>query len=400
MPLQEGGDRRRWAVLGIVYLCSLAFAATLQCLPPLVPRIINELKLSHTEAGMLMSLTALPGIFLSIPAGMMADRYGNRLIVITSFIAILTGQTVFATGNSFAVLAAGRLIAGAGVMIMVMMLPPIITRWFAGREIGIAMGIFNTSMPVGTIAMLNILSITGVSPGWRGSVWLAALVPLFALLAFALLLPKPQKQPEGTSTAHQTGGLMTSIKTAGGSIWVLGLSWLLFNAGALSFLTFTPDFLQGKGYQPAEAGMTASAVMWSSIFISPLCGWLIDRYGRGRTMIAASSIILGSLIFFYPALFPAALAITFTMGLVQPFIPAPVMALAPQVVKPERLGFGFGVISTCLNLGIIIGPWAAGLARDLTGSYNSSYTLMAVSLAATSLTMLGLKLPRKEKRKQ
>ncbi|MEW6141544.1 MAG: MFS transporter [Chloroflexota bacterium] len=391
--------RQRWAVLGIVYLCSLAFAATFQCLPPLLPRIINELNITHAEAGLLMSATSLLGVILCIPAGMLADRYGQRLLIISSLAAILAGQAVFALSGSLPALITGRLLAGAGAMTMTVMLPQLITHWFAGREIGIAMGVFNSGMPLGTIASLNILSLTGEVLGWRPSIWLAAVMPLLALIVFAHLLPKTKPMMEDTAPLRPHGGILAGIKSAGGQVWVLGAAWLFFNAGAVSFLTFTPDFLRSVGYSPASSGLITSAVMWSSLFISPLCGWLIDRYGRGRAMVAAAATVQCILVFLYPDLFPWALAVTISMGLVQPFIPAPVMALAPQVVRRERLGLGFGIISTCLNLGIIIGPWAAGFVRDFTGSYTASYAMMAFFLLLIMFTMLALRLPLKEAQK-
>jgi len=36
--------------------------------------------------------------------------------------------------------------------------------------------------------------------------------------------------------------------------------------------------------------------------------------------------------------------------------------------KPENLGLGFGIISTCMGVGITFGPYLTGLFRDITGS--------------------------------
>jgi MFS family permease len=67
----------RWVILFMVYICMLVFAFTLQFLPPILPTIIANFQLSHTQAGLLMSLFTLPSIFLAIIAGLLSDRWGT-----------------------------------------------------------------------------------------------------------------------------------------------------------------------------------------------------------------------------------------------------------------------------------------------------------------------------------
>ncbi len=71
--------KRHWVILGVVYLCILAFAITLQSVPPVLSLSMAELQLSHTQGGLIMSLFALPGIVISIPAaaGAIKDVTGS-----------------------------------------------------------------------------------------------------------------------------------------------------------------------------------------------------------------------------------------------------------------------------------------------------------------------------------
>ena len=67
-----------YSVLIMVFLATAAYGMILQSIPPLLTAIIGDLKLSHAQGGMLMSLFALPGIFLSLPGGLLADIYGPK----------------------------------------------------------------------------------------------------------------------------------------------------------------------------------------------------------------------------------------------------------------------------------------------------------------------------------
>ncbi|MDP2953853.1 MAG: MFS transporter, partial [Chloroflexota bacterium] len=103
---------RRWVALGILYLCVFAFAVALQSVPPVLGLVMVEFGLSHAQGGLLMGLFALPGIVVSIPAGMLADRYGQKAIGVVSLVLMIAGAAIFALSDSLPLLGLGRAISG------------------------------------------------------------------------------------------------------------------------------------------------------------------------------------------------------------------------------------------------------------------------------------------------
>ncbi len=397
-PARVEKAKGRWTILCMVYLGMLGFAITLQSVPPLIGSIVAELKVSFVEAGLLMSLFALPGVFVSIPAGALADRYGQRLIWSISFFLMIGGQALFTAGHSIAVLGAARVVSGIGAMTLMVLLPQILSQWFAGAEIGLAMGLLNTAMPLGTVLSLNVLSAIASTSGWRWSGLAALLIPVAAFVLFLVLhAPAPRPDAVGEGPGPASGGregLLRQVAGAGGRIWLVGACWLLFNASIISLFTFTPTFLAGIGFSPGRAGATASAVMWLPLVLSPATGLVIDRIGGKRIMLVAAGASLAVLIALVPGAAPWMLALMLLIGVAQTLVPAPVMALAPDVVPPKSLGVGFGILSTCLNLGILIGPALVGWARDVTGSFGVSYAIMALLSLLIVFVMIGLR-PRR-----
>jgi predicted MFS family arabinose efflux permease len=380
--------KRRWVILGVATLCCLAFAITMQSVPPILSLIMTEFKLSYAQGGLLMSLFALPGILISLPAGVLADRYGQKTIGIIAFALMIAGTAIFASGNSLTVLALGRVVAGAGALTMLVLAPQLLAQWFKGREMGIAMGVVNTAMPLGTILSLNFLSLLGENLGWRASAWISTAVPLIGLLVFVFLFaPAP-----GTSQRIQpkSDSLLQSIRLTGISIWIVGIAWLLFNAAVISLFTFNPEFLQSSGLTIASAGFITSALMWPSVLLSPVVGYLIDKIDHKRAIIAVGGLALAIFIVMIPTATSWILALMIIVGIAQVLIPAPAYALAAEVTSPERLGLGFGIFNVCLNLGILAGPVAVGAVRDVTGSYQASYALMAGFAFLIILAMITL----------
>ena len=380
--------RRRWVILGVAYLCLLSFGITLQSVPPVLSLIIGDLALSHSQAGLLMSAFALPGVIISIPAGMLADRYGQKIIGIASFALMIAGTAVFASGDSLAVLILGRALSGAGAMTLMVLAPQLLAQWFAGREVGIAMGVFNSGMPLATVLSLNFLSLLGQNAGWRAGIWVSAGVSVVGLIVFALLFTPVPRSREVAKPPSES--FFRSIKLAGGSIWIVGLAWMFFNAAVISLFTFTPDFLRAEGFSVASAGFVTGAIMWPAILLSPIVGYVIDKVGRKRTIIAIGGLTLAVLVVLIPEAIGWILVLMLLIGIVQTLVPVPIFALAPEVSSPERLGLGFGIISTCLNLGIVIGPAGAGIVRDIYGSYQASYALMAGFAILVALAMVVL----------
>ena len=389
--LDAGAFRKRWVVLGVIYVCTLAFAFAFQSLPPVLPSVMAELNLSYAQGGLLMGFFALPGIVLSIPAGMLSDRYNQKAIGSITIALIIAGASIFALGHSMPVLALGRLVAGAGALSLVVLAPQLLAQWFAGREIGIAMGVFNTGMPLGTVLSLNLLSRLGEHLGWRASIWTSVGMSLLALAVFLFLFTPAPRKSEPIAASPEP--VFRGFKSVGASIWIVGLAWMFYNAAVISMYTFTPDLLKAKGFSLASAGFYASLCVFPGMLLGPFLGHLIDKIDRKRTIIAAGGVIIACLVAWIPTATSWLTALLLLIGISQAMVPTPIFALVPDVIEPERLGLGFGIIMTCVNLGIVLGPFATGLIRDVSGYYQASYLLVSgFSLLITlSMVILGMR---------
>ena len=148
-------SRRRWLILLSALLSFFAVAVTFFAVPPLVPELARRFALSHLEIGILMGAIAVPAIFLSIPLGAAIDRWPARAVGNGGLLAMVVGSVIFALAPSYAVLLVGRLIFGIGGLVINLLLARLITRAFAGRELALAMGIFNATYPAGMIVMFS-----------------------------------------------------------------------------------------------------------------------------------------------------------------------------------------------------------------------------------------------------
>ena len=392
-----GADRSglRWAILAQIYLCMVSYAVVFQSIPPVMSLVISQFHLSHHQAGLLMSLFALPGVFVSLPAGMLADRYGVKLVGLISMLLTIAGALFVATGNSFGMVLAGRIIVGTGASSLVIIVPQAIAQWFVDRDMGVAMGIFNTAMPIGTIVSLNAFPVLAGAWGWRSGIWATILFTALALTIFAIFYRRPPDIPGKERGVKRP---VSGMGAVGFPIWLVGGAWAFFNASIISLFTFAPDFMVTKGFGLGSAGLDTSLVMVGAMVFSPVIGFVVDRVGWKELFIVLGGIGMASFLTLLPGVSHNFGLLFLFVGFTAALIPAPVFSLAADVVNPEQLGMGYGILSMLNNVGIFLGPQLVGLSRDATGSYSASFWLMALFSALASIVILTLWIKRRANR--
>lgn len=75
-----------------------------------------------------MSLFALPGIFVSIPSGIISDRFGMKKVGVASLILMIIGTFFVGISGSFLLVGAGRTVSGIGAITLAIVLPQLVSR--------------------------------------------------------------------------------------------------------------------------------------------------------------------------------------------------------------------------------------------------------------------------------
>ncbi len=193
--IQDIGNRKWWAV-GAISLAAIAFSLDLTVLNLALPTISAALHASTNQLQWIADVYALALAVLTLPAGMLGDRYGRKKFLLIALV-IFGGASVFcAYSGSVSMLIVARLLLGVGAAFILPLGMSVMPLYFKQDErtkaLAILMGGVFLAYPLGPILGGWLLTHY-----WWGAVFLINVpVVIVALTAIALLLPESKSREQ------------------------------------------------------------------------------------------------------------------------------------------------------------------------------------------------------------
>ena len=377
----------RWWMLAVLWLARANMGFQFQALPAVAPLLMRDLELNYAQAGLLFGLFMLPGVLLSIPAGLLGLAVGDRGALLVNLGCMAAGGGLAGWGRGFATVALGRVLSGVGGCMSNVQITKMTSDWFAGRELATAMGILLVVWPVSQALALVVLAGVATAASWPVALLLTAAPPAACMALVALCYRDPPGRPAAEAPARQA--LAIGPREAGLAL-MTGLNYALVNGGLVAFISFAPALLAEQGYTVVMAATLASLLHWSRPAGLPLGGFLADRTGRPAPQIVLSCLVSAAAIAAVPHLAQpgwALVLIGVTVGLPM----APLMALPAEVLRPEARRVGYGLFYTVLYGGYFLLPTLAGWLRDRTGDPAATAHFSALLVVLTVVSYLAFR---------
>ena len=133
------GPSYRYVVL---VLCTLAFAATMVArlaISPVVPEVTATFSVSTGAVGLALSGMWAAYALTQFPSGVLADRYGERRVILTAVGVTAAASVLLSMSPTFAVFALTVVALGAGAGLHYSVATSFLARQFddVGRAIGV-----------------------------------------------------------------------------------------------------------------------------------------------------------------------------------------------------------------------------------------------------------------------
>jgi MFS family permease len=357
-----------------------------------VPLIHDELGLSGTQLGVLLSVFYYSYVLAMVPAGWLGERYGAHRVLaagvaIWSVATLLTG---FATG--FWTLLLLRLLLGVGESAGF----PCSSQLFATQlrlgQIDMANGVMSFSYLVGPAIGTVLGGLLMPIYGWRAV--FAVFGALSLLWIWPLLRIRLQPLARAADDPSAPTGPPFSLILKQRGLWGTSLGLFASNYNFYFILAWLPDYLvRERGFSMGVMAAVAGSAYLINAISALAAGWVVAAWSRsGRSSnafykslmafshIASLGAMIGMTVLPVQGCIACLCLFEIGLGLMSPGVYA-----IPQIMAgPAATGRWVGVQNGCGNLAGVLAPLLTGILLDATGHFSSAFIL------AGGLNVLGL----------
>ncbi|KPK88445.1 MAG: hypothetical protein AMJ94_15075 [Deltaproteobacteria bacterium SM23_61] len=376
-------SRSPWFILIIILLASMAAPLNQFKVPPVMPLLMEAFGRSAAQAGLLMSLFAITGLFLAIPAGFIFQRLGYRLTGMIAILSLVIGAALGAVTRGFDIMLVSRFIEGMGMCLMSVVAPAVIALWFSREKRGKAMGVWAIWVPLGSTLMFLLAPALAGRWDWPGVWWFGCIYAVGVGFLYLLFIKPGRAKPSKTegkesSSELPTQGLARVLSNR--DLWLTSFLFGCFNFVFIAFVTWAPTFLQQvRGITLARAAFSVSLTTILTIIACPTSGWVSDRIGTRKWVAVIPMALIAPL---FPLSFSAGetgfWVLAILVGFIGGFVPPGVFSGAVETVGDERLsGMAMAVILIGQNAGMLLGPLVMGWVIEFGGGWQTAFWVLA-----------------------
>ena len=374
---QEKASGKAWAMLAVTYFASICAPLCQFKIPPLASWLFPAFHgtLDSVTFGTLMSAIALIGVVLAFPAAFIARRMGLKNVILLSVACLGIGSAIGGIEANLPLLLASRLLEGVGIGLIGVAAPSCVTIWFPECKRGLALGLWATWVPVGSVLAFNIVPMIAGAFGYQSVFFALGAVCLVAFVLFAAVY----KMPEGaTGDMGVEGTFKDSLKYCKNRrIWILGAVFFLFSMTTIGIMnTYYNTFLESQlGMNAQTASSLSSIIMLISLVVAPLTGLVSDRLPLGRKYIVGivMMVLLIPTGFFMFYTGDGAIAVMWATIILQGvgggMCGGSLRPMAPMLMRNTAMGatMAMAIMQFCQNLGSAIGSPLFGAVMSAQG---------------------------------
>ena len=396
-PVASTGGVANWIRWSVV--CLLSFGMVIAYtdrvnLSAVLTEIGRDMGMDKERQGMAMSAFFWTYTIFQIPAGMLVDRFGVRVLYLGGFLLwSLASAATTLIGGSFALLIVLRLLVGTGESVVTSSSLRYIRDHFEEKRRGLAVGIYMTGTKIGPAVGIPVAAYLAKSYSWQTMFLVLGAGSLLWLVPFLLLVKKTDKSAQGRAAVAAAGPSSEASITLGQALrtplmWGIILGTYCYMYFVYYCMTWMPTYFRERH------GMSIEKMSWFAFVsfggmaaVTALAGWAADHLiarGGDPVRVRRNFTIAG----FVAASLQTLSVFTDSQSLMIFFTVASLCGLGlatanywalTQTLMPGALPVA--IQNTAANLAGIVAPWLTGWLIKQTGSFDAPIKAVGVWLA-------------------
>ncbi|KAI8139481.1 major facilitator superfamily domain-containing protein [Fennellomyces sp. T-0311] len=335
-----------------------------------------EFGITNSQYGVLQSSVSIVNTVLPVIGGIFLDAFGTTTGSLLTTFLITFGNILVAASThnaNLTTMIVGRILYGIGSGTVVIVQETILSQWFKGRSLAAVVALMMTVSRFASFAAQATVVPIANWTGWYGyGFWFSALLCVFSLVINLVYIMLMRTIVSGTCQQQKNQAMRRKKAFSWGkllylphSYWLIASMEFLLGGAWGCFLHINSEMVKLRfGYDNAKAAATASIAQVLPIFLMPILGICIDRYGKRTWMMLASGLtFLASLILLgYTYMNPVVAMLLFSVSLA--LGPVGLVSSVPVILPLSLVGTGMGLIKSGTNIGASLFDIATGLLQD------------------------------------
>jgi MFS family permease len=354
-------NKTRFVNLQLIFSVSIIAVLGLTTITPAFPRISEVFGITKEQVGYLMAVFTLPGILLTPIAGILADRYGRKRILVPSLVMFGVMGFLCSFVRDFQLLLLFRFFEGVGAASLGALNVTLIGDLFSGKDRVGVMGYNAAVLSVGT-AIFPLIGGAVASIEWYYVFYLPlAAIPVGLAILF-LLKTNTEKQTTTISDYFRTAWKSITDKRVFIIFFATLASYIVLFGAFLNYIPFLVERISGEN-DPKFIGIVLSSMSVVTAICSPFL-YRASRHIKLETMLILAFLLYSAGLLLMPLLDSKALIFipTVIYGVAQAFfLPVSQSLLVSRTTDSNRAGL-MSVNRMITQIGQTAGPLLMGLA--------------------------------------
>ena len=367
----------------VVYAGSVSMAIIFNAMGPMLPTLMEEFKITFTQAGLLSSIVpCILGVFALISGGVVG-KLGLKVTSCLGLTVMSIGCILSCLADTYTEMLISRVVSAIGAGLFFPMMGAIIMQWFKDSELVVVNSINFSGSAVGGALVLVIAPASVAALGWSNTlIGFGVGSGLIASLSW-FLLKEPNLGVESKNQNTETGkGLNAAGIFRMKETWLLAFAFAAPVAVSVVIPTFLPSyFIQTQNMTMEVASNWVSTVFLIGIPAAIAGGLLGAKAGVRKPFLIASGLMLGIGVFATVLLTGISAIIGLILiGIGLLFYTGILFTIPMEIpnMTPETAGLMIGIITFVGMQCGFIAPLVVGWIESQTGSLKEGILFFGV----------------------
>lgn len=347
----------QWWPVSLLFLSGCSVALHIGKVPAALPGLREQMQLTLTQSGLVVSLYSLMIAILGVLLGMLVKRCGYVAFAIAGLSLVSVGSFAGSLSLTLHGLLLTRVLEGFGWIMAAIAFPPILTSLTAAHDRPLVLGIWGGFVPLGAGFMLLLSPWLQQWGGWQLSWQVASALSFLALL----IVWKVLRNKQSLMQLLHMGDSVVSIGTLKNPMaWLFGLCFLFYSLQYIGVTSFMPTlFVETTSWSLASTSRLVAFVVLCSVLGNAAAGYLLRRRVSNVFLLIAGAIGMGvsAMVVFTESFgIPARIVAAFMFTTLGGIIPGTLFAsVANATNNPMAIGLLIGLMLQLAGVGQLLG---------------------------------------------